>query len=105
VSSLALSEYQWLLSSKLPSLCPSPCVSATIFLGLPFHGDAKAPNCSVKIYTKATVKVNQLVLDFPLVALLSELGGYMGLWLGVSVISITDAVAKLIGWTVKDQKK
>jgi hypothetical protein len=43
----------------------------------------------MKIYLKSSVKFQQTIYDYTLLSLLAEVGGYMGLLLGVSLADIT----------------
>ena len=43
----------------------------------------------LKIYLKSSVKFQQTIYDYTLLSLLAEVGGYMGLLLGVSLADIT----------------
>ena len=61
-----------------------------IFLGVPFVSKEEDNTWAyLKIYLKSAVKTKSAVLDYTFLSLVAEVGGYVGLLLGVSVVKIT----------------
>ena len=54
-------------------------------------GGVNAPNeAYVKLYVKSAVRKASTVLDYPFMSgMLAEVGGYAGLFLGISVVNVT----------------
>ena len=85
----AFKLYDYLRSSGQSTLCDSPCAGMEIFLGVPFVSTEKDSTWAyIKIYLKSAVKTKSAVLDYTFLSLVAEVGGYVGLLLGVSVVKI-----------------
>ena len=66
-----------------------------IYFGYPIL-DGNNPNESyVKLYFKSSVNVRRNILAYSEVSLFAEVGGYLGLLLGVSLLDITKLVRLL----------
>ena len=86
----AFKLYDYLRSSGQSTLCDSPCAGMEIFLGVPFVSKEEDNTWAyIKIYLKSAVKTKSAVLDYTFLSLVAEVGGYVGLLLGVSVVKIT----------------
>ena len=67
-----------------------PCTSVDIFLGLPFVDDEHQNNeASIRIYTKAEVKVKSIIMYYDFTSLIADLGGYIGMLMGISMVDLT----------------
>ena len=68
-----------------------PCSSMDIFLGLPIIDSVgNDPNeAYMKLYFKSKIKVKTMVLYYDATTFAAEIGGYIGMLLGVSLIDIT----------------
>ena len=67
-----------------------PCTGVDIFLGLPFIDEDKPENeSSIRIYIKSDVKVKSVIMYYDFTTLAADLGGYIGMFLGVSLIDFT----------------
>ena len=67
--------------------CPLPCNLMELTFGYPMIYDATdTPMVAFYFYTWVSVQENRLV--FPTSSLFAEIGGYMGLLLGLSVLDI-----------------
>lgn len=49
----------------------------------------------VKIYLKSTTKEVKIVLNYPFLSAVADIGGYTGLLLGVSIVNITALLNQL----------
>ena len=84
----AAKRYDYLRSSGQSSLCPSPCEGMDIYLGLPFISPTESNLTYIKIYLKSSVKIKSIVYDYTFLSLTAEVGGYVGLILGISVLNM-----------------
>ena len=66
-----------------------PCASMEINFGLPTVSENMNPDMAyIKFYFKRTTKIKMTILDYGFVSMFAEIGGYTGLFLGVSVREI-----------------
>ena len=71
--------------------CPEPCSSMAFTLGFPVYDAYDDFNQSrVKIYFKSRISERRNVITYDEVTLLAEIGGYMGLFLGISLLHIVE---------------
>ena len=84
----ASARYDYLRSSGQSSLCQSPCEGMDIYLGLPFISSTQSNSTYIKIYLKSNIKIKSIVYDYTFLSLVAEVGSYVGLILGISVINI-----------------
>ncbi len=73
--------------------CIRPCTSMDLFLGVlqPGKVDKKHTHDNqsyIMIYLKSTVDVRETILDYTLVSMMAEIGGYTGLLLGISLADL-----------------
>ena len=72
--------------------CPLPCMTMDIYFGYPIH-DITYPNeAYVKFYFKSTTHISKSILAYTDISLFAELGGYLGLLLGFSLLDLTKLV-------------
>ena len=93
-SQKAMTLYQNLMAKRFTiKECPYPCTFTKTFHRVKnalYSGDVSQLTFSKLITTtKATYSYSELEL-------LAELGGYVGLFLGISVLSLKDLLAKLL---------
>ena len=87
------SAYENWKDSKTGSLV-SPdetlCAWFDIFLGLPFiDDDGNNPSeAYIRLYIKSKIKVKSIVIYYDSTTLAAEIGGYVGMFLGVSFVDI-----------------
>ena len=64
-----------------------------VFLGPP-EGSVqnKTENAYIRIYVKSDVKIKSVILHYDSITLFAELGGYLGMLLGVSLIDCTNMI-------------
>ena len=84
---------------KYKEFCPLPCVNMQVrFAGLDSTTDNGNENETfVKFYIKDQIQVRESHLNYTEVSLLAELGGYIGLIIGVSLMDIATLIDKMIG--------
>ena len=67
-----------------------PCAEMEIFLGFPLvNNDQAKHEAYIKIYIKSHVKVKSVILYYDITSLIADVGGYVGMLLGVSVVDFT----------------
>ena len=84
----ALNLYDFLRSSGQSNICGTPCEGMDVYLGLPFISKTEENWGHIKIYLKSTIKIKRTVLDYTFLSLVAEVGGYVGLLLGISVVKL-----------------
>ena len=77
-------------TGSLVSPDETPCAWFDIFLGLPFiDDDGNNPNeAYIRLYIKSKIKVKSIVIYYDSTTLAAEIGGYVGMFLGVSFVDI-----------------
>ena len=83
---------------KFKKFCPLPCVSMQVrFAGLDStSNDGNENETYVRFYIKDQILVRESHLSYTEVSLLAELGGYIGLLIGVSLMDIATLIDKMI---------
>ena len=66
--------------------CPSPCATMTFSFGIPDTQPRVKDKYQYKVYFKRYIGVTKESLKYPVESLIAEVGGYLGLLLGVSVL-------------------
>ena len=70
--------------------CPLPCSTMNVFLGFPKYNKVySSEKARAKIYFKRRVTEKKNVVPYDWVSFLAEIGGYMGLLLGWSMLDLT----------------
>ena len=95
IGAKALSHYLNIESSQLGNM---PCARMDIFLGMPYvsnnsqvinphpyMGYGLRDKAFVLLYFRTDVKVKRTVYDYDFLTLVGELGGYVGLLIGISL--------------------
>ncbi len=54
----------------------------------------------IEMFLRSSVKVKKTVLNYTLTNLYAEIGGYVGLLLGISVVNITVIVDLVYSWII-----
>ena len=68
-----------------------PCSVFNVAFGLPFIDNKDNPDneAYIRLYLKTKIKVKSVVLYYDFTTLIAELGGYIGMFLGVSLVDVT----------------
>ena len=92
---------------KYQEFCPLPCVNMQVrFAGLDSTTDNGNENETfVKFYIKDQIQVRESHLNYTEVSLLAELGGYIGLIIGVSLLDIATLIDKMIAIVIQRFKQ
>ena len=92
---------------KYKKFCPLPCVSMQVrFGGLDSTTDGGNENETyVKFYIKDQIQVRESHLSYTEVSLLAELGGYVGLIIGVSLMDIASFIDKMFAIVIQRLNK
>ena len=86
----ALSDYNNNFVAGSKTKQTKPCAGMDVFLGPPEGSDQnKKENAYIRIYVKSDVKIKSIILHYDSITLFAELGGYLGMLLGVSLIDCT----------------
>ena len=107
IGQLALETYKDLETKMLGNV---PCTRMDVSLGMPHVShDAAAPQGSIPyqgygsddtafvlFYFKPTIKVKSTVLEYDFVTLVAEIGGYVGLFIGVSLAESSIAIISFL---------
>ena len=85
-----------------------PCAGMDIFLGPPIYDNDRADNeSSIRIYMKSDIKVKSVIIYYDFTTLVADVGGYIGMFLGVSLVDITimcnTALLKIVTMKVKQK--
>ena len=81
--------------------CQIPCSSMEVTYP-PFAYDVGLPDeAYVKLYLLSVIKVQTSYWSYPIISLLAEVGGYMGLLLGMSLMDVN----KVLYWSYNLYKK
>ena len=76
--------------------CSMPCATMGVSFSPMNYGNTNlyTDEAYVKMYLLSVVKVQTSYWSYPIISLLAEVGGYLGLLLGMSLLDIT----KIIDW-------
>lgn len=82
------SHYWRLALNTEPKNCQTPCASMDINMPPYSIGTENPSESFVRIYLKGIIKVQTSYWSYPIISLLAEVGGYVGLLLGISLMEI-----------------
>ena len=85
---------------SLDEICPLDCSSMTIIYtvsDVDLH-DGNEDEAYVKIYFKNHIKVSKSIIGYTEISLMAELGGYIGVLLGISLMDITSILNHIIDY-------
>ena len=74
--------------NSLDEICPLDCSSMTILFSISDQTKGNENEAYAKIYFKNHIKVSKSFIGYTEISLMAELGGYIGLLLGISLMDI-----------------
>ena len=74
--------------------CNVPCASINTYFGIP-DKQAFEDSFHLKLYFKNNISVKQSHVAYPIESFLAEVGGYLGLLLGVSLMDINTVLRRI----------
>ena len=87
------------LLSASESNCLTPCATMDIIFGIPIISDIDNPKKStMKMYFKKMIQVRRSYLAYSIISMFAEIGGYLGLLLGYSLLDVTNILDKFFNW-------
>lgn len=89
---IASKQYNEMKANGQRDLCHKPCERTEVFSGMAFSDSVEEELAKIKIYLKTTTKVKKSVLDYPVLTMIAEIGGYTGLLLGISLVNLTSVL-------------
>lgn len=84
--------YNWEASLSAGSETPinKPCAAMDIYLGIPFiDNDQSDDEAFIRVYIKSDMKIKSIILYYDLTTLVAEIGGLVGMFLGISLVDLT----------------
>ena len=88
-------EYWELLRNDIfKTHCQLPCASMDVTFPTPSYDSGPLTEAYVKLYLLSTVKVQTSFWSYSIITLLAEVGGYVGLLLGISLLDFN----KVLHW-------
>ena len=86
--------WEFLDNGAFKLFCQMPCASMEVTFPAITDGVGSPDEAYVKLYLLTVVKVQTSYWSYSIISLLAEVGGYLGLLLGMSLLDIT----KVIDW-------
>ena len=95
-----LKAYEFYEDLALEEKCHLDCSSMNVFFDRSDDNDKGWQHNSsyARLYFKSKVKVSKSVIDYDAITLMAEVGGYMGLLLGSSIMDITFLINKIFDY-------
>ena len=69
-----------------------PCAGMDVFLGLPDIDTGPEDEAYIRLYLKTDIKIKSIILYYDSNTLFAEIGGYLGMLLGFSLLDFTSIV-------------
>ena len=79
-------------------ICPNSCNFTDVNLGPPIIENGKNSIARIVFYFKQDVKTSHEYLIYTELSMLAEIGGYVGLMLGISFVNIGSLINKILDW-------
>ena len=90
-------KYDLLKRNNENSVCENPCSTITTYFGLLFKDTKYDGNKAyLKIYLQSMTTIKLTVMDYDVVTMVADIGGYTGLLLGMSAIHLSRFLFKSI---------
>ena len=87
-------EFLELLGNTIFKYCRMPCSTMEVTFPATTYDSGSLDEAYVKFYLLNVIKVQTSYWSYTMISLLAEVGGYLGLLLGISLLDIT----KVIDW-------
>ena len=87
--------------NSLDEICPLDCSSMTILFSISDQTNGNDNEAYAKIYFKNHIKVSKSFIGYTEISLMAELGGYIGLLLGISLMDISSIANYIINYCYK----
>ena len=70
-----------------------------IIFGIPIISDIdNSKKSTMKMYFKKMIQVRRSYLAYSIISMFAEIGGYLGLLLGYSLLDLTNILDKIFNW-------
>lgn len=90
-------EFFKLYRTVLRSVCPKPCTTIDVFYGIPDDSDNKIKQeAYIKLYFKQQINSRKSTYSYEGDSVIADIGGYLGLLLGFSLLDITMVIEKIL---------
>ena len=83
------------LTNEAIGSCGIPCSIMDINFGYPIIGTKPIDEAYVKLYFKMAVNIHRNILAYSTLSFLAEVGGYIGLLLGFSLLDLSKVIKNL----------
>ena len=83
------------LSNEAIGSCGIPCSIMDINFGYPIIDTTNIDEAYVKLYFKMAVNIHRNILAYSTLSFLAEVGGYIGLLLGFSLLDLSKVIKNL----------
>ena len=83
--------------------CLQPCLTMSITLKRTFYITNRIKNASTKLESQKDIVILKDVYSYDLFNLVVDLGSALGLWLGLSALSIFDNTLEFLRWFTKSK--
>ena len=90
-------EFFKLFKKVKMAFCPTPCKTMNIFYGIPVESQNDVEDeAYIKLYFKQQISSRKSTLSYDTDSVIADIGGYLGLLLGFSILDITMIIEKLL---------
>ena len=86
------------LLSASESNCLTPCATMDIIFGIPIIEMDNPKKSTMKMYFKKMIQVRRSYLAYSIISMFAEIGGYLGLLLGYSLLDLTNILDTIFNW-------
>ena len=90
-------EFFKLYRTVLTTFCPKPCKTMDVFYGIPVESDNNIKEeAFTKLYFKQQINSRRSTYSYESDSVIADIGGYLGLLLGFSLLDITIIIEQLL---------
>ena len=82
------------------TFCTQPCTTLTFSFGLPKYSDVDIAKDEgfIKLYFKSQINVRNSMLSYDIETFVADIGGYLGLLLGFSLLDVTRVIKQIFSY-------